>query len=225
MAGERSGILRVSRVPAAAAVVAQGGGGCQRLVQSRSQGPRQGRAHDVQLGRGFRHHGGGGRARLPDRRGPRRCVAVFASTTLPFEDRLNAGIIAEALNLNASTNAQDSTASQRTGTSGLHHRTAGRAGGAGPCWWFLREAAHPDPRVRWSCRPATVRQPCLSGPELWSRSCRPREPHGRFRRSLPRRGLRVRLHLGGALDPGRGLQQDRAGGAGGPVQGDRCQTR
>src|SRR4026208_133512 len=44
---------------------------------------------------------------------------AFASTTLPFEDRLNAGIIAEALNLKPNANAQDLTASQRAATSGL----------------------------------------------------------------------------------------------------------
>ena len=56
----------------------------------------------------------------------------FASTTLPFEDRLNGGIIAEALNLEPSVNAQDLTASQRAATSGLITALQMARGGAGP---------------------------------------------------------------------------------------------
>src|SRR5262245_63200258 len=44
---------------------------------------------------------------------------LFASTSLPFEDRLNAGIVTEALNLKANVAAQDLTASQRAATAGL----------------------------------------------------------------------------------------------------------
>jgi 3-hydroxy-3-methylglutaryl CoA synthase len=43
----------------------------------------------------------------------------LASTTLPFEDRQNAGILANALNLNEAIQTIDVTASQRAGTSGL----------------------------------------------------------------------------------------------------------
>ncbi len=43
----------------------------------------------------------------------------FASTTLPFGDRQNAGILATALNLGESVATMDFTASQRAGTSGL----------------------------------------------------------------------------------------------------------
>jgi hydroxymethylglutaryl-CoA synthase len=57
---------------------------------------------------------------------------AFASTTLPFEDRLNAGIIAEALNLQPNANAQDLTASQRAATSGLITALQMARGGAGP---------------------------------------------------------------------------------------------
>src|SRR5262249_41546310 len=44
---------------------------------------------------------------------------ALASTSFPFEDRLNAGIVLEALSLAPSVNAQDLTASQRAATSGL----------------------------------------------------------------------------------------------------------
>jgi hydroxymethylglutaryl-CoA synthase len=57
---------------------------------------------------------------------------AFASTTLPFEDRLNAGIICEALNLKPDVNAQDLTASQRAATSGLITALQMARGGAGP---------------------------------------------------------------------------------------------
>lgn len=43
----------------------------------------------------------------------------FASTTFPFEDRLNAGIVAGALNLEESVSGQDHAATQRAGTSAL----------------------------------------------------------------------------------------------------------
>jgi 3-hydroxy-3-methylglutaryl CoA synthase len=56
----------------------------------------------------------------------------LASTSFPFEDRLNAGIVLEALNLAPSVNAQDLTASQRAATSGLVAALQMARGGAGP---------------------------------------------------------------------------------------------
>ena len=56
----------------------------------------------------------------------------LASTSFPFEDRLNAGIVLEALNLAPSVNAQDHTASQRAATSGLVAALQMARGGAGP---------------------------------------------------------------------------------------------
>jgi len=44
---------------------------------------------------------------------------TFASTTLPFDDRQNAGILATALNLDETVVTMDFAASQRAGTSGL----------------------------------------------------------------------------------------------------------
>jgi hydroxymethylglutaryl-CoA synthase len=43
----------------------------------------------------------------------------LASTSLPFEDRLNSGIVAQALNLGEDVETLDVTSSQRAGTSGL----------------------------------------------------------------------------------------------------------
>lgn len=57
---------------------------------------------------------------------------AFASTSFPFEDRLNAGIVLEALNLAANVYAQDLTASQRAATSGLAAALQMARGGAGP---------------------------------------------------------------------------------------------
>lgn len=56
----------------------------------------------------------------------------LASTSFPFEDRLNAGIVLEALNLKPGVNAQDLTASQRAATSGLVAALQMARGGAGP---------------------------------------------------------------------------------------------
>jgi hydroxymethylglutaryl-CoA synthase len=64
----------------------------------------------------------------------RRAIAALslASTSFPFEDRLNAGIVLEAMNLAPSVNAQDLTASQRAATSGLITALQMARGGAGP---------------------------------------------------------------------------------------------
>src|SRR5262245_35808003 len=59
-------------------------------------------------------------------------AVAFASTSFPFEDRLNAGIVLEALNLAPGVNAQDLTASQRAATSGLVAALQMARGGAGP---------------------------------------------------------------------------------------------
>ncbi|HUN53464.1 MAG TPA: 3-oxoacyl-[acyl-carrier-protein] synthase III C-terminal domain-containing protein [Candidatus Sulfotelmatobacter sp.] len=58
-------------------------------------------------------------------------AVYFASTTFPFDDRLNSGVAAEALNLGSDLNTLDVSASQRAGTSGLIAalRTAGAGGG------------------------------------------------------------------------------------------------
>ncbi|MCZ6859801.1 MAG: OB-fold domain-containing protein [Alphaproteobacteria bacterium] len=46
-------------------------------------------------------------------------AVYLASTTLPFEDRQNAGVLSTALNLSENLMTMDVTASQRAGTSGL----------------------------------------------------------------------------------------------------------
>ena len=55
----------------------------------------------------------------------------LASTSLPFADRLNAGVIKEALNLDDATGAFDLAGSQRAATSGLIQAFAAAKGGAG----------------------------------------------------------------------------------------------
>ncbi|MET0250050.1 MAG: OB-fold domain-containing protein [Sphingobium sp.] len=56
----------------------------------------------------------------------------LASTTLPFADRLNAGIVKEALTLSDATAALDLGGSQRAATSGLIQALAAARGGAAP---------------------------------------------------------------------------------------------
>lgn len=51
----------------------------------------------------------------------------LASTSFPFRDRLNAGIVAEALNIANGVAALDVAATQRAGTSALMHALAGGA--------------------------------------------------------------------------------------------------
>ena len=55
----------------------------------------------------------------------------FASTTFPFLDRLNAGIVSEALSLHEGVTALDIAATQRAGTSALLAATERRAPDAG----------------------------------------------------------------------------------------------
>jgi 3-hydroxy-3-methylglutaryl CoA synthase len=57
---------------------------------------------------------------------------VLASTSLPFADRQNAGVVKEALNLFDTTGALDVTGSQRAGTSSLLTALQAAAGGSGP---------------------------------------------------------------------------------------------
>ena len=56
----------------------------------------------------------------------------LASTSLPFQDRQNAGIVAEALHLGHSLRTLDVTGSQRAGTSALVTALQAVAGGGGP---------------------------------------------------------------------------------------------
>jgi hydroxymethylglutaryl-CoA synthase len=56
----------------------------------------------------------------------------LASTTLPFADRSNAGLIKEALTLSDMTGAFDLTGSQRAATTGAIRAFAAASGGAGP---------------------------------------------------------------------------------------------
>lgn len=55
---------------------------------------------------------------------------TLASTTLPFDDRQNAGIIATALNFDESVVTMDFASSQRAGTSGLMNALRSSVGGA-----------------------------------------------------------------------------------------------
>ena len=77
---------------------------------------------------------GGGHAGDQDDRGGRSKVAqiVLASTTLPFQDRQNAGVVAEALHLAGAVGTLDVAGSQRAGTSALIAACGMARGGGGP---------------------------------------------------------------------------------------------
>ena len=123
---------------------------------------RQGRTRHGELGRGSGHHGGGRRAIVS----AISASAIYrglhlASTSLPFADRPNAGIVANALNLPKASPA--TIIRQRSGLdfprspmrSALNGQ--GRDPGCGP----PRSGAR-KPQVRLSYRPATAL------PLLWS---------------------------------------------------------
>src|SRR5260370_29830955 len=71
---------------------------------------------------------------------------VLASTSAPFDDRQNAGIVAQALRLAGAINTMDVAASQRAGTSGLI-AALDTAAARGPVL-FLSAETRPAPAAR-----------------------------------------------------------------------------
>jgi len=63
----------------------------------------------------------------------------LASTSFPFEDRLNSGIVAQALNLGAEISSLDVGSSQRAATAGLAAVLEGAAGAGGPALFLASE--------------------------------------------------------------------------------------
>ena len=205
------GILAFGAYIPLAPAAAQGDRRHARLVQSGAQGPGQGRARLLQLGRGRRDHGRGGRARLRSPAATAAAIAAlrFASTTFPFLDRLHSGIVAGALSLAEDVSAIDVAATQRAGTSALIEALGERQRDAGGRRREARrqggEPGRDDERRRRGGHPGRRGQADrhAAGQGL---------AHRRFRRSLPLRRQPVRLPVGGALDPRRRLHADRAAG-------------
>ena len=69
----------------------------------------------------------------------------LASTSLPFADRLNAGVVKEALNLADHVSAHDLTGSQRAGTSALLDALMAARGGAGEILCLASERRRAKP--------------------------------------------------------------------------------
>ena len=111
------------------------------VVEPGAEGPGQGRTRHLQLGRRRGDHGGGGGARCAHRRSiaDRSAACTSHPPPCPFVDRLNAGIVAEALNLSAGVVRSTSPAPSAPATSALAQRAlaerpdAGRGGGAAAC--------------------------------------------------------------------------------------------
>ena len=72
----------------------------------------------------------------------------MASTSYPFQDRQNSGIVAEALRLDSAIQTMDIAASQRAGTSGLIAALLRAARAAQSCWRVRKNAAPRRP-IRW----------------------------------------------------------------------------
>ena len=70
---------------------------------------------------------------------------VLASTSLPFADRQNAGIVKEALNLSDATASMDVTGSQRAGASALVDALYAAGGGAGEVLCLASERRKAQP--------------------------------------------------------------------------------
>jgi hydroxymethylglutaryl-CoA synthase len=72
-------------------------------------------------------------------------AVYMASTSFPFDDRQNSGIVAAALDLPSSVATLDVAASMRAGTSGLIAALQGAAGGAGPVLFIAAERRRTKP--------------------------------------------------------------------------------
>src|SRR5690606_33799444 len=70
---------------------------------------------------------------------------VLASTSLPFADRQNAGVVKEALNLDDAVGALDVAGSQRAGTSALLQALYAAGGGAGRVLCLASEKRRTQP--------------------------------------------------------------------------------
>ena len=138
--------------------------------------------------------------------------AYFASTTMPFADRQNAGIVAPR----AQPAGRHFVVRHRVVAARRHlgHDRGARCGGGWPPQGAAgrgrREAQGPRRLpagiVEWRCRRGVHLRHGKRHRQI------PRQPFAddRFRRPFPRRRRRVRLQLGRALDPRRGLHQDGA---------------
>ena len=135
----------------------------------------------------------------------------FASTTHPFKDRQNAGVIGTALSIEQNLSASDVGGSLKAGTSALIAGLNASKNGGGPAPGRRRRQAHGARRLvqraelRRRRRGAAVRHR-----ERDRQAGRPSLGVDGFRRPFPRRRDRLRLRLGRALDPRRGLLEDRA---------------
>jgi 3-hydroxy-3-methylglutaryl CoA synthase len=72
-------------------------------------------------------------------------AVYMASTSFPFDDRQNSGIVAQALDLPSSVASLDVAASQRAGTSGLIAALQAAKGGAGPILFIAAERRRTKP--------------------------------------------------------------------------------
>ncbi len=139
-------------------------------------------------------------------------AVTFASTTMPFSDRQNAGIVAAALNLSDEISSIDVSSSQRAGTSAviaaLDAVKAGRAKAplvvAGENR-KTRAASSQEMAYGDAGAALTFGNDKVIAKFLGSHSL----TRG-FRRSFSRRERGIRLRLGRTLDPRRGLYENRA---------------
>ena len=208
--GDDQGHSRVRRLHPLAPAAAQGDCRHARLVQPGAQGPGQGRARLLQLGRGYRDDGGRGRPRCPHRARPRECrrpAACLDHLPVPrpaaFGHRRRGaepgrGRVGDRCRRHPARGhvGADRGAGERHRDAGGRLREARRQG---------RESVR-DVERRWR------RRRCGGGGQPGRQAAGQGHAHGRFRRPLPLRRQPVRLPVGGALDPRCGLHADRAAG-------------
>ena len=140
------------------------------------------------------------------RRGRDGISEVFlASTTLPFQDRQNAGVAAEALHLAGAVGTLDIAGSQRAGTSALITACRNRRRGGGPVLVTSAEKRRTKAAslLELTTGDAAARAARRRRRRRGEAACARHVLH-RLRRSLPWTGRAVRLRLGRALGARRG---------------------
>ncbi len=183
----------------------------QQVVRCRPARPRQGRALDGELGRGLHHHGGRGVARLPDQsqgRGrPQHLLRLDHASVQGSPERGRHRHGAERRAEFVGDRRRRLAEGGHVGADRRPQCIEGRGADPGR----RRRQAHGEGRLvqraelRRRRRGTAVRHR-----ERDRQAGRPSFRVDGFRRPLPRRRVGLRLWLGRALDPRRGLLEDRA---------------
>ena len=146
---------------------------------------------------------------------------VLASSTLPFDDRQNAGVVANALQLQSALRSMDQAGSQRAGSTAL---AAALDGGGAPGLTLViaadarKSKAGSTQEMHYGDGAAAM---LVGHGEPIARLIGVAQRDGGLRAPVPHARPRPRLRLGRALGARRGLPEDRAARGGGAAGQER----